>query len=227
MANVCTFHMVVRGSREACVKLFSEGMRQCYDACIIHEYGTDEEYTMRIDGECRWSVKNSFISDDCEDGSFINKTLEEKSRILQLEVEIVGYDIGEPEWLDHYHYKNGECLRESCPPLYFFAAELEEYEECPYDLSMYDFMPGDGVYVLKDEYAEPFEFSEERETMIFTWDMSFEQPEEEEEEGEEDQAPEWFREDITLGEMMQHLGLSMEGYEGFFAGSDEEEDPEE
>ena len=224
MANVCTFHMLVRGRKADCIRLFEEGLRQCYDACIVHEYGPDDEYSMRIDGECRWSVTNSFIADDCEDGSFINKTLEEKSRLLSLEVEIVGYDVSEPEWLDHYHYRNGECLRKSCPPLYFFATELED-GECEHDLSLYEFIPGEGVYVLKDEYAEPFEFSEENETMIFTWDMEFEQPEPAEE--DEHEAPEWFREDITLGEMMQHLGLSMEGYEGFFTGEDGEDEADE
>lgn len=177
MANVCSYHMLVHGAEKDCFKLLHYGMRQCYEIAVTHQYGTEEDYWMRIDGECRWSVTSSFIDDSFDDGSFNSKTLQEKSELLNLEIEVVGYDISEPDWLDHYHYKNGVCLRKSSPPSYIPKDALEEQDEDnePIDLNLYEYDSKNEVYILKKEYEEEFSWDETNECMKFVFDMPFDQ----------------------------------------------------
>lgn len=170
MANVCTFLMRVRGTKQNCMKLYLEGMRHCYEWDVDHESGSEDDYILSIFGECRWSVSASMIEDK-EDDSFNGKTLCEKSQLLSLEIEVFGYDISEPEWIEHYHYKNGVCLRAFNLLPYIMEDEVDSFEEDEIDLSKYDHIESEGVYVLKEEENEPFEWDEEKEEMRVKFTM--------------------------------------------------------
>ena len=170
MANICSFMMRVRGTKQNCMELYSNGMRQCYEWNIKHESGSEHDYILSIFGECRWSVTTSMVEDN-EDDTFNGKTLCEKSRLLNLEIEVFGYDISDPEWIEHYHYKNGECLRAFNLPPYIMESQVECIEEEGIDLSKYDYINDQGIYVLKDEEDEPFEWDEERNEMQVNFRM--------------------------------------------------------
>ena len=169
MANVCSFLMRVRGTKDDCMKLYAEGMRHCYDWDIDHLSGSDKDAILSIFGECRYSVTASMIEEK-EDDSFNGLTLAEKSKLLNLEIEVFGFDISEPEWIEHFHYRNGECLRAFNLPSYVYEDDLEDYEEA-LDLSKYDHLESEGVYVLKEEESEPFEWDKEKEEMRVNFSM--------------------------------------------------------
>lgn len=162
MANVCSFLMRIRGTKENCMKLYTDGMRQCYDWGTDHESGTPDDFILSVFGECRWSVTSSMI-EDYDDDDFNGKTLAEKSRLLGLEVEVFGYDMSEPDWVEHFYYKNGECLKAFNLPPFFMEDAAEEFEE--EELGKYNYIREQGVYVLKKEENEHFEWNEDKQEM--------------------------------------------------------------
>lgn len=106
---------------------------------------------------------------DKDDGSFQSKTLCEKSKLLSLEIEVVGFDISEPEWIEHFHYNCGECLRYY--NLYPYVQEdfIDELDEI--DRSKYNYLPEHEIYVLDKEYEEEFEWDFDQERMIVNFSM--------------------------------------------------------
>lgn len=180
MANVCTFEMRIRGTKENCYKMVNSDI-PCYDAYIADEYGTDSDYMVYVNGECRWSVRDSMVNTE-------DKTLAQKAEEFDIELEVVGYDISEPEWVQHYHYKGAECLKEyvliPCFPEYI----MDEMDISDEDKEKYTLIEEHGMYVIKEEFQEPFEWDEENERMTVNYAMSFndlegyEEPEEDEEE---------------------------------------------
>lgn len=182
MANICTFNMRIRGKKESCLGLIEDGLRGIYEAYIVGESGSDADCLMEIEGECRWNVTNSMVRDK-EDGF----SLIEQSQKLALEIEVFGYDISEPEWIEHYHYKNGEIIREYNLLPYVFEDAVEEMD-IEIDLSKYDYREDQGIYVLKPEYKEDFTWDEDEEKMICTFTM----PEVVQEVREDREEPRWY-----------------------------------
>lgn len=165
MANICTFNMRIRGEKASCLELIENGLRGIYEAYIVGESGTDADCLMEIEGECRWNVTNSMVRDK-EDGL----SLIEQSKKLALEIEVFGYDISEPEWIEHYHYNNGEILREYNLLPYVFEDTVEEMD-IEIDLSKYNYKEEHGIYVLNPEYKEDYTWDEDEERMIYTFTM--------------------------------------------------------
>lgn len=163
MANICSFKMMVKGSRDAINELL--GQIRCYEASISSETAVGDEILAEVFGECRYSVHACMV-DEKNDA-----TLRGLSEKLSLEVEAFGYDISEPEWIEHFHYKNGEVLREFCLPPCVPEDAFDEWE-IDLDRSMYEYIDGPGIYVLKQEYNEPFEWDDYEEDMIVTFEMS-------------------------------------------------------
>ena len=56
MANYCYYKCIVKGPKNACYAVF--GSMSCVDDYkeIISEEGTDEDYSLRFVGSCKWSV---------------------------------------------------------------------------------------------------------------------------------------------------------------------------
>ena len=101
MANVCTFELHLRGSRSNVLALVGE-LNGIYDLTEQSWQGSDEDGISYLKGECRWSVCTSMIETDRPIGLL--------SEELQVELEIYGYDLSQPDIYEHYHYKSGECI---------------------------------------------------------------------------------------------------------------------
>ena len=163
MANICTFKMVVRGTKENIVGLLRE--LQCYD---LREFKpttvAGDEITFPVMGETRWSVTSSMITP--ANGA----SLKDLSAKYSVEVEVFGYDMSEPEWIEPFHYDKGTAIKEYNLPAWFEGWQIEE-GEIEVDTSKYKYNEDADVYSLKKEFAEPFTWDEEKEDMIVTFDM--------------------------------------------------------
>ena len=165
MSNVCTYNMCILGKKDAVYKLINDGLRRVYDSFIIDEKEIDDKYFMEIEGECRGNVTKSMIR-ELEDGP----TLQELSSLLKLEIEVFGYDKSEPEWIEHYHYNNGEVVTEYALPPYVHEDMVDEYE-VEIDLNKYNYNDEYSIYVIKPEFEEKFEWDECDEVMNYTFTM--------------------------------------------------------
>ena len=166
MANICTFEMRIKGTKENCEKMINSDI-PCYELYSVAEAGKDDSYTVCLEGECRWSVTGSMVNTD-ED-----KTLAAKAEKFDIELEVIGYDKSEPEWIEHYHYKGAQCLKAYNLYPYYMEWQLDETDLSDEDKAKYELRKEQGVYVLKEEYAEDFEWDEDEERMIVRYCIPF------------------------------------------------------
>lgn len=166
MANICTFEMRIRGTKENCQKMMESDFPSCYEIYTISQNGTDNDYMIYAAGECRWSVSGSmiYVTDNYD-------SLAEKAKKFDIELEIFGYDLSEPDWVEHYHYKGDTCLKAFNLFPFFMEWELEEIDLEESDLAKYDHLESEQVYVLKDEFNEKFTYNAENDCMILDWEM--------------------------------------------------------
>lgn len=164
MANVCSFEMKVKGTKENCLN-FANSQIHCYELYIEKEYGTDEDFALYITGECRWSVTGSMVNTDEDD------TLAAKAKKFNIELEVFGYDISEPEWVEHYHYKGAEVIREYNLPPVFMEWQIDEADISEEDKAKYEYKEEHRVYVIKPEFEEKFEWNEDEQEMTLFWDI--------------------------------------------------------
>jgi len=161
MANICTFEMRVRGNKEACFEMLNADFPS-YDRGTCGEYGSDGDFTLWIFGECRYDLHSMDKGEE---------TIAQIAARLGVECEIFGYDISEPEWIQHFHYsKDGECLHAFDLPT--VVPDLEEFEIPEEDHHKYSFMEEHGIYVLKADFQEEFEWDDCEEVMHLPWIMS-------------------------------------------------------
>lgn len=167
MANICWFEMRIRGTKENCYAMVNSDI-PCYDAYIKAENGSEEDYMVYVRGECRWSVSGSMVDVD-ED-----ETLAAKAKKFNIELEVCGLDES-GEISERFHYKGDEVIKECNLPSYLQAWKVEEgeIELSEEDLAKYNKNEDNKVYILKDEYAEQFEFDYDRDEAVFTFSMSF------------------------------------------------------
>lgn len=166
MANICTFEMRIRGTKENCEKMINSDI-SCYELYRVDEKGTDSNYMIYAEGECRWSVTGSMVNTDDDN------TLAAKAAAFDIELEVFGYDMSEPEWIEHYHYKGAEVLREFALPTVIMGWNMDETDLFDEDKAKYDYKEEHEVYILRDEFNENFEWDEDEEKMILPYEMSF------------------------------------------------------
>ena len=216
MANICWFEMRMRGSKENCLAMLNSGI-PCYDARVIAENGTEEDYMMYVRGECRWSVTGSMVNVD------EGETLAAKAARFQLELEVCGLD-ETGECPERFHYKGDQVLRENnlAPCLPICSVEDGDFALSEEELQKYDKDEDADMYVLKEEFAEHFTFDYERDEAVFDFTMSFRDLpgfEEYEESGGDEQDDDPFG--STLG-ILSTMGIAPD--ENGFALSYDEED---
>ena len=123
MANICEYHILVKGKKNACYALY--GSINAYEEkWIKEESGTQDDYEIVFSGSCKWDIDaythsdNSGMveipedpSDAAEFGERVASdiNLQDKSRIFHVEIWCNSCDIDEPE-LFSYHYKDGEFI---------------------------------------------------------------------------------------------------------------------
>ena len=158
MANVCTFEMRVKGTKAACFAMLNADFPS-YDRGTRGEYGNDECFTLCIFGECRYDLHSMDKGEE---------TIREIAARLGVELEIFGYDMSEPEWIQHFHYSHdGRVLHAFDLPT--TVQDLEEFEIPESDHGKYDFNEDFEIYVLKPEFQEDFEWDEDEQVMILPW----------------------------------------------------------
>ena len=122
MANICSFSMMVRGKSED-VDIFYKYLTdydnspkyfaRIFSAEIESDSVSDGTRTVRISGDCAWSVyscmcegEHTYYSDGYDEKL---TCLREATKELNLEAEVRSTEPGLNFW-EHYHYKDVECL---------------------------------------------------------------------------------------------------------------------
>lgn len=163
MANVATFEMIVRGKKDDCINMLNSGI-PCYDLWVLNEDGNGQNYTIHVEGECRWSAQSIVYDGDADN-------MLAKSKEYNVEIELFGYDKSEPEWIQHYHYRNGECLKKYELMDYYPGFVVEEGELSEENKAKYTYNEEHDIYTLKEEYKEKFQWDDENYKMILPYIM--------------------------------------------------------
>lgn len=122
MANICEYHILVRGRRNACHALFG-GQSVLDEKWITNESGSDEDCSLVFQGTCKWYVDaytspylgspELTIPADPQDAELFGEgfwgvSLQEKSRLFDVEVWCNSIDIDSPVAIFSNHYICGE-----------------------------------------------------------------------------------------------------------------------
>lgn len=169
MANICTFEIKLKAKKEDCYQIIEHELSG-YEFRVISENGTENEYFMHISGECRWSVTESMVNG--REGNILLKAAEKNNA----EIEAIGYDTSEPDWIEHYYYKGNTVIKEFALPQVVYGDGFDEYELTDADREKYSYREEDDIYILKSEYDEKFEWDEENEEMRFEFSITSEEP---------------------------------------------------
>lgn len=122
MANICSFHMMVRGTPKDTETFFRyltdyESSPKYFARIFSAELESDSFSgkgirTLRISGECAWSVYSCMCDGKYTyygDGGKKLTCLRDATKELHLEVEVRSEEPGFGFW-EHFRYKDGECL---------------------------------------------------------------------------------------------------------------------
>jgi hypothetical protein len=164
MANICWFEMRIRGTKDNCYAMVQSGI-PCYDAYIEEEQGNDNDYMMYIRGECAWSVTNSMIN-------IQEETLADKAKKYDLEIEICGLDESGDE-KERFHYKGADVIKFNNLPSCFRACDIDQIGISAEEIKKFQLNEEHGMYVLKEEFVEKFEYDWEQGKAIFDFEISF------------------------------------------------------
>lgn len=127
MANICLYKIKVKGRSKACYALVNMMPLYSWEKEYISEEGTEDDFTLVFLGACKWgtSAYTSPISnpkpfteeelDAVEDGDHWDKTLKDKSILLDCEIFCNSKDIDDSCWSIYEHYNRGEEIFDECP----------------------------------------------------------------------------------------------------------------
>ena len=90
MANIIKVYFRVRGSKNNCLLFLQEDIHVADDINVVAENGTNEDYMIYAETECKWSVSGSLIEPE------YGNSMQDISRKLGINIEIVGIDPYEP-----------------------------------------------------------------------------------------------------------------------------------
>ena len=149
MANSCGYEIHVKGTKKAA--LFLAAMLPTYDSKdITHEEGTDEEYIVWVEGNCKWALDyacseksdvkidlDALTLDDVQNDELGVKywylTMRQKSEVLNVEILAHSWS-KESEFECYEHYKEGRLL-DSKKDTHYLPDELQDYDLFPKWLS--------------------------------------------------------------------------------------------
>lgn len=161
MANVCSFEMRLRGTKEACFAVLNADFPSYYRG-TCGEYGTEDDFVLCVVGECRYDLHSMDKGEE---------TIREIARRLGVELEMFGYDISEPDWIQHFHYSSdGKVLHSFDLPT--TVQDLEEFEIPESEHHKYTFNEDFEIYVLRPEHMEDFDWDEDEQVMNLPWRMT-------------------------------------------------------
>lgn len=127
MANICMYKIKVVGRQRACYAFIDMMPSYSYEKEILEESGTEDNYELILRGDCKWSV-SSYTSpmenpkpftqeelDAVQDGDHWDKTLKDKSVLLDCEIFCNSKDIDDSCWAIYEHYNRGKAIYDDCP----------------------------------------------------------------------------------------------------------------
>lgn len=161
MANRCEYKVIVKGKKNACYAYYGS-MRVLENKWITGEEGPEQAYTLRFEGDCKWSVDYECnpwngetpvaLPDDPQEaqreaeGKFWSITVQDRSRMFGVEVWCnsadVEYDPDEPEECFE-HYICGVYQACECPDELRIAGDGPVYDE------------ETGEWMDRDEWEQP------------------------------------------------------------------------
>ena len=127
MSNICLYKIKVKGRKRACYALVDMMPLYSGEKEYLREEGTDDDFELVFMGDCKWSVdsyttrmKNPAPFTDEElnavqDGDHWDKTLQDKSVLLDCEIWCNSKDIDDSCWALFDHYNRGKIVRDECP----------------------------------------------------------------------------------------------------------------
>ena len=150
MANICDYKVIVKGKKNACYAFYGS-MPAYNDKYVVEAEGTDDNYTLRFNGDCKWSVDQYSkawngrspvaLPDDPDEAmeeaqeKYCDIYVQDRSKMFNIEVLCNSADIedvdprkGPDEIFEHY--KNGCEVYDDCPSELRIA---EEYDEIPFE----------------------------------------------------------------------------------------------
>lgn len=130
MANICKYKVIVKGRKNACYA-FMGSMSTLDNKWVEEESGSDDDYTLRFEGDCKWSVDSYCqpwegecpveLPEDAEDAQYEAeekywyKTVRDRSRMFAVEVLCNSADVDYPVQEYFEHYISGEDVGGDCP----------------------------------------------------------------------------------------------------------------
>lgn len=127
MANICRYKIMVKGRKQACYTLVNMMPSYSYEKEYLLEEGSEDDFTLIFIGDCKWSV-SSYTSpmpnpkpftreelDAVEDGDHWDKTLRDKSILLDVDIYCNSKDIDDSCWAIYEHYNRGKVIYDECP----------------------------------------------------------------------------------------------------------------
>jgi hypothetical protein len=177
MANICDYEVHVRGNKKAVLGIYAM-LPVLDEKRIVHEEGTDSEYIIWIEGDCKWELDycckdnpdividlDGFAEDTLRNGyigdAYGDLTMRQKSELLG--VEILVHSKCPESGLDQFdHYLNGELVNaESEVNMDWSQAQMyfDSYQEYCQELNI-DPNKNPPIW-YKDEFETYEEFCEE------------------------------------------------------------------
>lgn len=127
MANICMYKIKVIGKQRACYAFIDMMPSYSYEKEILDESGTEDNYELILRGDCKWSVHSYTSSmenpqpftdeelNSIQDGDHWDKTLQDKSILLNCEIFCNSKDIDDSCWAEYEHYNRGKIIHDECP----------------------------------------------------------------------------------------------------------------
>ena len=127
MANICLYKIKVRGRKRACYALVDMMPLYSWEKEYLSEEGTEDDFELIFLGACKWSVdcyttkmKNPvpFTEEELNavgDGDHWDKTLKDKSVLLDCEIWCNSKDIDACGCACYEHYNRGKEVNDETP----------------------------------------------------------------------------------------------------------------
>ena len=127
MANICLYKIKVKGRQQACYALVNMMPLYSSEKDYLLEEGTEDDFTLVFTGDCKWAVDcytspmkdpKPFTQEELDavnDGDHWDKTLKDKSILLDCEIFCNSKDIDDSCWSVYEHYNRGKKINDECP----------------------------------------------------------------------------------------------------------------
>jgi hypothetical protein len=127
MANICLYKIKVKGRKRACYALVDMMPLYSWEKDYISEEGTEDDFALVFIGACKWSVDcytspmtdpKPFTDEELntiQDGDHWDKTMRDKSVLLNCEIFCNSKDIDDSCWSVFEHYDRGRVICDECP----------------------------------------------------------------------------------------------------------------